>query len=49
MSFTPQIFTLLFESGKIGFYIVDYPILAVENTFLSQNTEFCKRCENMYI
>ena len=38
-----------FESGKIGFYIVDYPILAVENTFLSQNTEFCKRCENMYI
>ena len=48
MPFTPQIFTLPFRKWKIGFYIVDYPILAVENTFLSQNTEFCKRCENMY-
>ena len=24
-----------FESGKIGFYIVDYPILTVKNSFLS--------------
>ena len=31
-----------FESVIIGFYIVDYPILAVENTFLSLNTKFCK-------
>ena len=49
MPFTPQIFTLLFRKWENGFYIVDYPILAVENTFLSQNTEFCKRCENMHI
>ena len=38
-----------FESDKIWFYIVDYPILGVENSFLSQNTKSCKRCENMYI
>ena len=39
MPFTPQIIHIMnFVSGKIGFYIVDYPILAVENTFLSQNT-----------
>ena len=47
MPFTPKYSHYEFVSGKIGFYRVDYPILAVENIFLSQIAKFCKRYENM--
>ena len=37
MSFTPKYSHYEFESGKIGFYTVDYPILTVEISIISSN------------
>ena len=40
MPFTPKYSHEYFESGKIGFYIVDYPILTVEISIISSNIDY---------